>query len=302
MALVNFQQASAIVPLCAKLPGLNNWHFSKLCVALGPKMGLQFQNFTQGCQEECSLSDGEDNLVKLWDAKSGKELLSFHGHTNTVLCVKWNQNGNWILSSAKDQIIKLYDIRAMKDLESFCGHQNDVTLLAWHPFHEEYFVSGSYDSSIFHWLVGHEAPEVEITNAHETGVWDLSWHPIGYLLCSGSNDQTTKFWCRKRSGDSARDKFNLGQQGLGDQNNVLGHMPGNFPGLEAPSTPGAFAFGILQTEGTIPGVGTAVPLSIPSLDSSPQGEQKTSMPVSMPLGDPPLPHGPHPSLLASNQQ
>lgn len=26
--------------------------------------------------------------------------------------------------------------------------------LAWHPFHEEYFVSGSFDGSIFHWLVG----------------------------------------------------------------------------------------------------------------------------------------------------
>ncbi|KAM3360160.1 hypothetical protein P3S68_019872 [Capsicum galapagoense] len=217
------------------------------------------------CQEECSLSDGKDNLVKLWDAKLGKELSSFHGHKNTVLCVKWNQNGNWILSASKDQIIKLYDIRAMKDLESF-------------------------------------PPQVEITNAHETGVWDLSWHPIGYLLCSGSNDQTTNFWCRKRPGDSARDKFNLGQQGLGDQNNVLGRMPGNIPGFEAPSTPGAFASGILQTKGTIPGVGTTVPLSIPSLDSSPQGEHKTSMPVSMSLGAPPLPHGPHPSLLASNQQ
>ncbi|PHT40744.1 hypothetical protein CQW23_19598 [Capsicum baccatum] len=79
-------------------------------------------------------------------------------------------------------------------------------------------------------------------------------------------------------------------------------MPGNISGLEAPSTAGEFAFGILQTEGIIPGVGTAVPLSIPSLDSSPQGEQKTSMPISMTLGDPPLPHGPHPSLLSSNQQ
>ncbi|XP_060208282.1 flowering time control protein FY [Lycium barbarum] len=244
------------------------------------------------------VSGGKDNLVKLWDAKSGKELSSFHGHKNTVLCVKWNQNGNWVLTASKDQIIKLYDIRAMKELESFRGHQKDVTSLAWHPFHEEYFVSGSYDGSIFHWLVGHEAPQVEITNAHETGVWDLAWHPIGYLLCSGSNDQTTKFWCRNRPGDSARDKFNLGQQGLGDQNNVLGRMPGNFPGPEAPSTPGAFASGMLRTEGTIPGVGAAMPLSIPSLDSSSQVEQKTSMPI----GAPPLPPGPHPSLLASNQQ
>jgi len=27
---------------------------------------------------------------------------------------------------------------------------------------------------------------------------------------SGSNDHTTKFWCRNRPGDTARDKFNVG--------------------------------------------------------------------------------------------
>ncbi|GMP60990.1 hypothetical protein CsSME_00023635 [Camellia sinensis var. sinensis] len=73
------------------------------------------------------VSGGKDNLVKLWDAKAGKELSSFHGHKNTVLCVKWNQNGNWVLTASKDQIIKLYDIRAMKELESFRGHRKDVT-------------------------------------------------------------------------------------------------------------------------------------------------------------------------------
>lgn len=108
------------------------------------------------------VSGGKDNLIKLWDAKSGRELCSFHGHKNTVLCVKWNQNGNWVLTASKDQIIKLYDIRAMKELESFRGHQKDVTALAWHPFHEEYFVSGSFDGSIFHWLVGLKFPMLMI--------------------------------------------------------------------------------------------------------------------------------------------
>lgn len=28
--------------------------------------------------------------------------------------------------------------------------------------------------------------------------------------CSGSNDHTTKFWCRNRPGDTIRDKFNMG--------------------------------------------------------------------------------------------
>lgn len=30
-----------------------------------------------------------------------------HGHKNTVLSVKWNQNGNWVLTAGKDQIIKV---------------------------------------------------------------------------------------------------------------------------------------------------------------------------------------------------
>nr|QRV61470.1 FY [Mangifera indica] len=250
------------------------------------------------------VSGGKDNLVKLWDAKSGRELCSFHGHKNTVLCVKWNQNGNWVLTASKDQIIKLYDIRAMKELESFRGHRKDVTALAWHPFHEEYFVSGSFDGSIFHWLVGHETPQVEIPSAHDNSVWDLAWHPIGYLLCSGSNDNTTKFWCRNRPGDTARDKFNMGQnQGYGEQNAALaGRMPGNFAIPEAPPTPGPFAPGLTRNEGTIPGIGVAMPLTIPTFDSSAQGEQKQPFGVSMPLGAPPLPPGPHPSLLAANQQ
>ncbi|KAF5469828.1 hypothetical protein F2P56_010387 [Juglans regia] len=250
------------------------------------------------------VSGGKDNLVKLWDAKTGRELCSFHGHKNVVLSVKWNQNGNWVLTASKDQIIKLYDIRAMKELESFRGHRKDVTALAWHPFHEEYFVSGSFDGSIFHWLVGHETPQVEIPNAHDNAVWDLAWHPIGYLLCSGSNDHTTKFWCKNRPGDTARDKFSMGQnQGYGEQNPVFGgRMTGNFPAPEGPTTPGSFAPGLTRNEGTIPGVGVAMPLSIQSLDASAQGEQKQPLPVSMPVGAPPLPPGPHPSLLAANQQ
>jgi len=29
----------------------------------------------------------------------------------------------------------------------------------------------------------HETPQIEISNAHDNNVWDLAWHPIGYLLC-----------------------------------------------------------------------------------------------------------------------
>lgn len=37
----------------------------------------------------------------------------------------------------------------------------------------------------------------------------MAWHPIGHILCSGSNDHTVKFWTRNRPGDQMRDKYNL---------------------------------------------------------------------------------------------
>lgn len=45
--------------------------------------------------------------------------------------------------------------------------------------------------------------------AHESIVWCLDWHPLGHILCSGSNDHTIKFWTRNRPGDQMRDKYNL---------------------------------------------------------------------------------------------
>ncbi|KAK8489472.1 hypothetical protein V6N11_045039 [Hibiscus sabdariffa] len=236
-----------------------------------------------------------------------------HGHKNTVLCVKWNQNGNWVLTAGKDQIIKLYDIRTMKELESFRGHRKDVTALSWHPFHEEYFVSGSFDGSIFHWLVGNETPQVDLPSAHDNSVWDIAWHPIGYLLCR----QTGKYsYVDRVSGCSGLLSCDLAgilplsyldqlanqvesQECYVEQNPALaGHMPGNFAAPEGPTTPGPFA---TRNEGTIPGIGVPMPLSVPSLDASSQGDQKQIHPGSMPFGAPPLPPGPHPSLLANQQ-
>ncbi|KAL6176191.1 hypothetical protein ACLB2K_052826 [Fragaria x ananassa] len=200
-------------------------------------------------------SGGKDGVVKLWDAKTARELCSFYDHNSWVNSVKWNQNGNWLLTASKDQVIKLYDIRSMKELLSFRGHCGPVTALAWHPLQEDYFVSGTGDGSIVHWLVGHLSPQVELPNAHNSNnynnsVWDLKWHPMGHMLCSGSNDRTTKFWCNNDESDINEN------QSFGVLNSAFaGYMSCSFPlpfHEEQPSL-------VVNREGTIiPGVGIAI--------------------------------------------
>eukprot|EP01090_Pellita_catalonica_P001096 TRINITY_DN10806_c0_g1_i1.p1 TRINITY_DN10806_c0_g1~~TRINITY_DN10806_c0_g1_i1.p1 ORF type:complete len:451 (-),score=44.09 TRINITY_DN10806_c0_g1_i1:1214-2443(-) len=153
-------------------------------------------------------SGSKDNLAKVWDAKTGKAISTLHGHKNTILSVRWNNNGNWLLTAARDQLIKLYDIRTMKEFQTFRGHKREVTTAQWDPVHETQFVSAGYDGTIMYWRVGSPDLQGTINQAHDSSIWDLAWHPLGHILCSGSNDHTTKFWCRNRPGDLMNDKYN----------------------------------------------------------------------------------------------
>ena len=45
----------------------------------------------------------------------------------------------------------------------------------------------------------------QVKGGHEAAIWSMTWHPAGHILCSGSNDNTTKFWCRNRPGEVPRD-------------------------------------------------------------------------------------------------
>jgi polyadenylation factor subunit 2 len=46
-------------------------------------------------------------------------------------------------------------------------------------------------------------PRATLSQAHDSNLWALTFHPLGHLLVSASNDHTTRFWARERPGDAA---------------------------------------------------------------------------------------------------
>lgn len=148
--------------------------------------------------------------IKLWDPKNGQSLATLHAHKSTVMEVKWNANGNWMLTASRDHLIKLFDIRNLsQEIQTFRGHKKEVASLAWHTVHETLFASGGSDGAIMFWVAGADKEVGAMEQAHESIVWSLSWHPLGHILCSGSNDHSSKFWTRNHPGDKMRDKYNL---------------------------------------------------------------------------------------------
>lgn len=154
-----------------------------------------------------------------------------HYHKNTVQALAWSPNGDLVASASRDQTVRVFDIRAMKEFRVLKGHKKEVCCkclylpyttcsdigcpaVAWHPYHP-LLVSGGSEGSILHWdLSGSTSPlptqsmnhapgpRATLSQAHDSNVWSLAFHPLGHILVSASNDQTTRFWCRERPGDA----------------------------------------------------------------------------------------------------
>ncbi|KAK7040788.1 pre-mRNA cleavage and polyadenylation factor (CPF) complex subunit [Paramarasmius palmivorus] len=178
------------------------------------------------------VSGSKDNMIKFWDPRTGTVLTTLHQHKNTIQALAWSPNGNLVASASRDQTVRVFDIRAMKEFRILKGHKKEVDSVTWHPFHP-ILVSGGSEGSIIHWDLSTDetapalplpdnpsatsgipshltmtptpttTPRATLSQAHDSNVWSLTFHPLGHLLVSASNDHTTRFWSRERPGDAS---------------------------------------------------------------------------------------------------
>jgi WD40 repeat protein len=51
---------------------------------------------------------------KIWDAKSGADLLTLMGHTNRIHSVSWSPDGWQIVTGSEDTTAKIWDARPLQ--------------------------------------------------------------------------------------------------------------------------------------------------------------------------------------------
>jgi WD40 repeat protein len=76
---------------------------------------------------------GADQLIKLWDTKTGKEVRSLAGHTAQVLCLAVQPGDSTFVSGGADNTLRLWDVPRPEPLRLFAGHTAAVRDIAVSP-------------------------------------------------------------------------------------------------------------------------------------------------------------------------
>ncbi|HEX4072328.1 MAG TPA: protein kinase, partial [Planctomycetaceae bacterium] len=142
-------------------------------------------------------SASDDNLAKIWDPQSGKELATLRGHSDKVLALAFSPDGKKLATCGYDGTVKLWPL---EDLDAGGEIRPSLTLqhslrtfgVAFSP-DGRLLASTGKDRAVRLWdpVSGQLRATLE---GHKDVLTPVVFSPNGKLLASGSDDTTIKLW------------------------------------------------------------------------------------------------------------
>jgi WD40 repeat protein len=130
--------------------------------------------------------------VKVWEASSGKELLTLQGHTGWVQSVAFSPDGQRLASASSDRTVRLWEAASGKELRTLQGHTGWVHCVAFSPDGRR-LASASADRTVKLWDLA-SGKEHRTLQGHTDVVRCVAFSPDGQRLASASADRTVKLW------------------------------------------------------------------------------------------------------------
>jgi WD40 repeat protein len=93
---------------------------------------------------------GNDHTAKVWDAKSGAEILTLKGHTAEVWSASFSPDGSRIVTGSQDTTAKIWDAKSGAEVLTLKGHTGSVTSASFSPDASR-IVTGSEDFTAKVW-------------------------------------------------------------------------------------------------------------------------------------------------------
>jgi serine/threonine protein kinase/tetratricopeptide (TPR) repeat protein len=133
-----------------------------------------------------------DRTVKVWDARTGQEVLTLQGHADVVWSVSFSPDGSRLASAGVDNTVRVWDLRGGQEVLTLKGHAGWVSSVAFSPDGTRLVSAGS-DKMVKVWdaQTGRETLTLQ---GHANQVFSVAFSPDGTRLASAGDDKAVKVW------------------------------------------------------------------------------------------------------------
>ncbi len=145
------------------------------------------------------VTGNDDKTAKVWNAQSGKELLTLEGHPDHVYSVAFSPDGTRIVGSSY-KTVKVWDAQSGQELLTLKGRgwmagyyytTEDFHSVAFSPDGRRIVTVGSYDETAKVWDA--KSGKDLLTLRGKPGR-SVAFSPDGGRIVTGSEDKTAKVW------------------------------------------------------------------------------------------------------------
>jgi WD40 repeat protein/predicted Ser/Thr protein kinase len=145
-------------------------------------------------------SGGDDRVVHVWDAATGKPVSECRGHTSKILSIAFRQDGSRLLTAAHDGTVRQWAAQTGREVEPpYDRHTAEVFTAVYSPDGQQVASAGA-DRTVRLWrAVGRQ--DQAVLRGHTGAVAALAFSQDGRRLVSASydlpnsrGDGTVRFW------------------------------------------------------------------------------------------------------------
>ncbi|KAJ6798579.1 transcriptional corepressor LEUNIG-like protein isoform X4 [Iris pallida] len=136
------------------------------------------------------LAAASENVISIFDVETDTKTASLQGHTNEVISVCWDNNGDFLASVSQDSV-KVWSIASGACIHELNTNVNKFHSCIFHPSYSPLLVIGGYQSLEVWNMVENQTMTV---NAHEGLIAALAQSPTTGMVASASHDESVKLW------------------------------------------------------------------------------------------------------------
>ena len=130
--------------------------------------------------------------IIIWECDEFTQERSLKAHSDSINCLKFDNNGKYLASCSSDLSIKIWNFDTMTVYRTLNGHEHTVSCVEFSP-DGNFIYSASRDHTIKYWDINGGSCKNTL-KGHEEWVRGISLNMKGDLLASSSDDEKIFIW------------------------------------------------------------------------------------------------------------